>query len=388
MNDLEEHSQKYILVVDDNEILRDGLRIDLQANGYEVLTVSDGLVALEVLHDKGRDIQLIISDEKMETMSGFELCQRVKANPEWWSIPLVFLTARTDERDFLEGFRLGASDYLSKPYCYEKLLAIVSKRINDYKVIQEYFSSELERSRLESIEQMARGVIHDMTGVLTDLGFGEVVQEHLSHIRQTLSESKNIDKDASSVLDEIESHCDELKQAINFGVNLLDGLQTLCQGHGEEKTLQMLGDIVEIPLKLLQKSFATQGIKVECDIAEALIDCRKQDIVQLVLNLIRNAAQAMQTSPIKHLKISSWEEDDQLFFSVSDTGCGIPPEQRGKIFDWGFTSKRNGKGIGMPTVKRIVEAHHGSIIFESRVKKGTTFTVAFPAYQDALNPTF
>ena len=67
-------------------------------------------------------------------------------------------------------------------------------------------------------------------------------------------------------------------------------------------------------------------------------------------------------------------------FRISDSGCGIPAEIHGKIFDPFVTfGKRNGTGLGLAVTKRIIEQHHGEIFFESGIDKGTTFTVRIPA---------
>jgi|GEM_PF-1252742 len=378
-----ESKPECILLVDDDKELSEGLCIDLRANGYEVLVADNGCEGLEILQEHGSDIHLILSDERMPVMSGYEFCRKVKSNPAWWAIPLVFLTARIGEEHFLEGYRVGAGDYIQKPYNLSKMIAIVKKRIADYRVLLAYRADELERERLTTIEQMARGVIHDLTGVLTELGFGQVVKDFLDLIHQEVSQNLSAEAPRATVLeavDKIHEHCGELKQAIDLGISLLEGLQSLCKGHGEERTLQMLGEIVKTPLGLLQHRMAMQGIDLKCDLAPVLVECRKRDMVQVALNLIRNSMHAMESSAEKVLSIRTWEDDANVFLRVTDTGCGIPPENQEKIFAWGFTTKRTGKGIGMPTIKRIVEAHDGSVTLESEVGRGTAITVAFPVY--------
>lgn len=91
--------------------------------GYVVLTAADGLEALSRLEEVCPD--LIITDIMMPGMSGHELCARVRAHPEWASIPVVFLTAKAEKEDRQRGEVLGVDHYLVKPFNPQELLQVV-----------------------------------------------------------------------------------------------------------------------------------------------------------------------------------------------------------------------------------------------------------------------
>lgn len=100
-----------ILVVDDEELLVKGIKFNLQNEGYEVLTGSNGLDAIELA--KNPDVSLIVLDIMMPEVDGLEACRQIR---EFSDVPIIMLTARTEDMDKLLGFEHGADDYLTKPF--------------------------------------------------------------------------------------------------------------------------------------------------------------------------------------------------------------------------------------------------------------------------------
>lgn len=100
-----------ILVVDDEALLVKGIRFNLQNDGYEVVTGSNGLEAVEQARDPG--IDLIVLDVMMPEMDGLTACAKIR---EFSNVPIILLTAKTEDMDKLMGFEQGADDYLTKPF--------------------------------------------------------------------------------------------------------------------------------------------------------------------------------------------------------------------------------------------------------------------------------
>lgn len=110
-----------ILVVDDEQAVRESLRRSLRFNGYEVLTASDGLEAVETV--RAENPELLILDVMMPNMDGLEVCRTLRS--EGWDRPILVLTARDGVSDRVAGLDAGADDYLPKPFALEELLARV-----------------------------------------------------------------------------------------------------------------------------------------------------------------------------------------------------------------------------------------------------------------------
>ena len=113
----------YLLFADDNEDMRRMLRDLFKSSGHEVGLASDGLAALASIH--AREPDLVILDQSMPGMSGFEVCRSVKANPFTSRIPVLMLTAQAGVESKVEGFAAGADDYLAKPFDPRELRARV-----------------------------------------------------------------------------------------------------------------------------------------------------------------------------------------------------------------------------------------------------------------------
>lgn len=118
---------KNILVVDDQPELRIGIKLSLEAAGYQVYTAGDGQEALEVLNNE--IVDLILADIAMPRMNGYQLYENVRKNPKWLAIPFIFLTARAMDSDIRYGKELGVDDYMTKPIEVEDLLATVHGKL-------------------------------------------------------------------------------------------------------------------------------------------------------------------------------------------------------------------------------------------------------------------
>ena len=131
----------HILVVEDEEHLAFGLRFNLEAEGFRVTTVGDGLAALDVLGQADDPIELVVLDLMLPGMSGYEVCEKLRQRGS--SIPVLMLSARSLSEDRIRGFGVGADQYLCKPFELPELLARIK--------------ALLRRSRLPSLGSQASG---------------------------------------------------------------------------------------------------------------------------------------------------------------------------------------------------------------------------------------
>ncbi len=116
-----------VLVVDDDEMVRELIRAGLTRHGLRVTTVGSGIEALALLEVTTPD--LVISDVNMPEMDGFTLISKLRSDPRTRSLPLIFLTSRTDSADAITGLRLGADDYLRKPFHLDEVVARVAAKL-------------------------------------------------------------------------------------------------------------------------------------------------------------------------------------------------------------------------------------------------------------------
>jgi signal transduction histidine kinase len=141
----------------------------------------------------------------------------------------------------------------------------------------------------------------------------------------------------------------------------------------------LLQEILEAELGEIMSARNKVGrIQITCDLAPDLprISIDRVLIRQSILNLITNAIEAIADRGAINLR--TWSEKKQVFLAVSDNGHGIAPENIEKIWNLYFTTKPSGIGMGLPIVKRFIEAHGGTITIQSKPGQGATFTVALP----------
>jgi DNA-binding response OmpR family regulator len=111
---------KRVLVVDDEPSILLSLEFLMEQEGYDVHTATDGEEVLQEVHKKMPD--LILLDVMMPKRDGFEVCQTIRANPEWKEIRIIMLTAKGREVDQEKGIALGADDYITKPFATRELV--------------------------------------------------------------------------------------------------------------------------------------------------------------------------------------------------------------------------------------------------------------------------
>ena len=149
-----------ILVVDDEPLLVKGIKFNLQNDGYEVITGSNGAEAIELARDSS--VGLIVLDVMMPEVDGLEACRRIR---EFSDVPVIMLTARTDDMDKLLGFEQGADDYLTKPFNILELKARIRA------LLRRSGKSESKQSRITvgsiTLDSSERNVYKD--GIAVDL---------------------------------------------------------------------------------------------------------------------------------------------------------------------------------------------------------------------------
>ena len=122
-----------ILVVDDESRMRKLVRDFLEREGYQVLEAGDGLEAMELFYEE-KDIALLILDVMMPKMDGWQVCREIRQSSK---VPIIMLTARSEERDELQGFQLGVDEYISKPFSPKILVARVGAILRRSRIVSE-----------------------------------------------------------------------------------------------------------------------------------------------------------------------------------------------------------------------------------------------------------
>lgn len=235
----------------------------------------------------------------------------------------------------------------------------------------------VEADKMASLGRLLATIVHEInTPIGSILSNNEVVVRSLDKLlaAETLSPEKTraLIETCRSLAAVDEIACERI-------VSVVRGLKTFVHGGDGEFHQASLQEAILDTLKLTQGEFRRR-IVVETDFGDVPpIECQPQMLNQVFLNLLVNAGHAIEGEG--KIVVRMRQEGDQVHISIADTGCGIRPEDRSKIFAAGFTSKPAGvgTGLGLSISQRIVErVHGGKISFESEVGVGTTFHIYLP----------
>ncbi|MBE9547246.1 MAG: response regulator [Proteobacteria bacterium] len=365
-----------VLIVEDNPGMMKVV-VEALCDEYNLFLGGNGFEALDKLEEHSEYISLILSDIMMPSMSGFDFCKAVMTNQEWGHIPLIFVTALYHEEEQLKGFELGATDYIVKPYnvkiLKEKVAHWISRR--QYETLLQDMSSSLE-SQAEEMSRIKDIIIHEIRNPLQLISGAEYFLRKLGNSLYETSSEK--EKEWWNYLKTLHQGVESIKSVLEMSREL-DMEESSSKR--PEKVISLFDDA------LAQCSHLLKGITLEIDIstvAERVVLCDRRMLVQVFVNLIRNATEAIGEKRSRQkglIRITSEAEgEEQVVIRIQDNGIGIAPEVKDQLFRFKFTTKKDGTGVGLHLSKMILKMHEGNIAVESEKEAGTTFIIYLPVH--------
>lgn len=224
----------------------------------------------------------------------------------------------------------------------------------------------VKSEKLAALGATVAGIAHELKNPLT----------YLLIIGQAMAASWDNKAFKESVIKTLPSEVERMKL-------IIDGLSDYSKSHELRLEPVDLAPVIEKVLAILGYEIKKNNVNVVKNYpaeneAKVIALADKDRIVQVFMNIIANAIQAMADKG-GQLSLTARKNENEVQVSVADTGPGIPPDKLQQIFDPFFTTKETGTGLGLSITKRIVDEHKGSIRIDSRVGKGTTFTICLPA---------
>ena len=399
-----------VLVVEDNADMNRFVARTL-APDFRVASALDGQKGLELCVALKPD--LVVSDVMMPVLSGDALVREIRARPELDSVPIILLTAKTDDALRVRLLREGAQDYLAKPFFAEELCARV-KNLVTMKRARDILQNDLA-SRTRDLESLAREVAQRRRELETALDSARVARDHadrasamktsflrmVSHeLRTPLTSLKlNLERLVRSRDRSLtpRQH-DMLRKIATASVRLQELIESLLEyarieGGRLRVSIEPFdvralceGVIEELGPQAEQKGITLRLSPVP-ELAPLASDPRLVRLV--VVNLVGNAVKFTQEGEVL-VSITGGAGDHAV--CVRDSGPGIPPEDHERIFEpfeqmEPLPNKHTrGVGLGLSIVKEMVEALRGRIELDSAVGSGSTFTVTLPSLRESEEP--
>jgi two-component system, sensor histidine kinase and response regulator len=358
---------KVVFVIDDDEIIRLSCEQILKKSGYRVETFSSGHEGIERLKEVRPP--LLVVDIKMPELDGFEVIKIVrKLDPE---VVIVVITGYATIETAVDAMKMGAYDFLPKPFTPSELRLIIDRGFERWRLAQE--AQRLRREKAEVERRFVTLVSHQLKGPLG------AVKQYLDVLLFT-----GKDQFKGETIEWISRSQARITEMIGL---IQDWLMMAKLDRGslcDRNASSDIGRIVENVLKEHQQLPSSAGLKLSADIAPGLALVRGDGVSlnMLIGNLVSNAVK--YNKPGGKVVVRASMEGKLISLEVSDTGIGIPAASRPHLFEEFYrvkvpeTQNIPGTGLGLVICRKIVDELGGSIEVDSKEGESTTFTVRLP----------
>lgn len=223
--------------------------------------------------------------------------------------------------------------------------------------------------RLSSLGHLAAGVAHEIRNPLNAIGIG------LQRLKREFLPQDEAKKE------EYVSFTELIFKEIRRVNGIIEQFLTLSRPFQLDPKPSSLQELMKNIVTLFQGEAASRGITLHTEIAPEppLIDMDGERLTQAIINIMKNGIQAMDQGGVLRIETRSLKNRAEVI--ISDSGAGIPADQMEKIFNYYYTTKKDGVGLGLPIAHRIIEAHGGQLKVESQADTGTKVTITLPIQQ-------
>lgn len=377
---------KHLLIVDDEPVILQILRAVFEEEPWRLTLVGTGAEAQRILESERVD--LLLTDKNLPDVSGLELLRIAKAKEPLCEV--IILTGYGSLETALAAIELDAFDYVLKPLnnvfdirtkarqaFAKQNVALENRRLilelQEKNALLEAALDEtrslqaelIQSEKLAGIGTLAAGIAHEISSPL----FG------IMGLAEAIADEPDLAL-AQSYARDIVEYCRTVRDIV---VELSSYSRT---SSSEYLTTVELSRVIHDALRLVERSADVRNARFETSVEpELFLHARTNEIQQVFVNLIKNAAEAVsEVSGGGLVRIAAGRSGHSVWATVSDTGPGIDIEKQRIIFDPFYTTKAPGKGtgLGLNIVYRIVTKHRGTVNVESRLGHGAVFELRFP----------
>lgn len=363
-----------VLMVEDSQVLLESIAFELEMHGYAVLQATNGKNALDVLTTAVLPPDIIVSDIAMPDMDGFEFLKMVRSEMTWAAIPFLFMTAFSSADSIRTSRRLGADDYIIKPFQSEDLIIAIENKLQRVSTFRSEASRNLDEARQKLINMMS----HELRTPLTSIYGGmELLADYLGQAP---------DQFVQQMLEMIQNGSNRLHRLTNKALALLQ----IDSGHMKRVFMEsssihdMHHIITEAQNRVLgDPDLAANLVKIRIlrEDSPAFVWGVREYLVMMVEELLRNAVSFSPKNGEVYLEVK--QEKEQILVLVQDYGRGIRNDDLPII--WERFSQLNrekyeqqGIGLGLTIVRESALIHHGNCMVESQLGQGTRAFLSLP----------
>jgi two-component system, sensor histidine kinase and response regulator len=359
-----------ILMVDDNPTNLQVLTSMLKQSGWRPRPVTSGRLGLQAARNEAPD--LVLLDVNMPDLNGYEVCEQLKADSQLARIPVIFVSALGESVDKVRGFQAGGVDYITKPFQLDEVKARVAAHLELARQRRELDASYQKLREIERLrDNLVQMIVHDLRSPLGAIS---------AHLELLATEVKK--KLAPGFQDDLAS---ALRATRNM-VRMVNGILDVGKLEAQMMKLDLrecdLVCVVQQSLDDLESLVGNRHLAFARPEAPVMVLADREIVARIVQNFLANALRFTPGDGEIRLGITAEAGHHRVF--VTDTGPGVPPESRERIFDkyvevtGPAPDRRRGTGLGLAFCKMAVEAHGGRIGVDSELGKGSTFWFTLP----------
>jgi len=378
-----------VIFVDDEPILLKSLNRIVRNEPYDKQFAATGLQALEIM--KQTRVHVIVSDLKMPDIDGLALLKKVRR--DYPDTVRIILSGQTDIDLALEAIHAGnVYRYITKPYDERDLLQTIRQALDTWQIKEE--KRQLQARLAEQNKQLERRVkerTEQLLAIERQAELGRYAAQIVHNLKNPLQAVVGHIAIAKASLERDAPDMAYIHKNLKLVDKAADNLTRIISGilrHAKKADRYahqwtQLNQVIEESLQFYEAN-NTFKYKVEKQLHLAddlpLIWVNPLHLQQILDNLINNALDAMQDCRQKRLTITTRAEPDEVIMKVCDTGTGIAPDSLPFIFEPDFTTKPpdKGTGLGLASVKTMVESYAGRVETEPNLPQGTQFIVTLP----------
>jgi signal transduction histidine kinase len=360
---------KKILVIDDEEWLREMVVMALGQRGYQVIEAANGDKGVEVARQQLPD--LVLCDVNMGKTNGYTTLSALRNDSATATIPFILMTGMADNTGMRQGMELGANDYLPKPFTLDALYAAVEARLKMHEKVQEKAGEALQDLR----ENLSMMLPHELRTPLNGiLAYGEMLAtdprslspEEIADMGQDIAASGRA---LQRLIETFLAHSQiEIIRADPQRIAALRGKVTPAAPVIERQARQIAGD-------------AKRPADLQLKLATLSLPLSEEYLAKLVEEVVHNAFKFSKAGSPVQVELRADNGKTQLV--VTDRGRGITADQITKLgafmqFDR-KTHEQQGLGLGLTIARRLAEIHGGNLSLTSDPATGTVVTATFPS---------
>ena len=361
---------KRILVIDDEEWLREMVQMALQQKGFDVALAQNGSVGVEMARKQLPD--LILCDVNMDKMDGYSTLSALRNEPLTASIPFILMTGLADNAGMRHGMELGADDYLPKPFSIDALYAAVEARLKKLQAVRQEAEKKLAVLRDNISLMLPHELRTPLNGILS---FGEMLATDAASLP------------TSEVAEMGQVIYESGKRLERLIENFLIYAQIELLSADPQKVMALRSKRTEQPGKLIEQTARAQAQSqgrpsdLELTLAEMPLPLSEEYLVKIVDELVQNAFKFSQPGSCVRVVLAE-SPPTAVTLTVTDHGRGFSTEHITKVgaymqFDRKL-HEQQGLGLGLGIAKRLTELHGGTLTLQSERGNQTTVTVKLP----------